>query len=259
MAFQSNQGSFPPKKKSGAAAGDDRNLVLVDGDFQGADFEDRVWLFWQRHGVKTVVSAVVVFIAIISFIVWREVESVSLSSLQAEYSAAKTVDEKLAFAKENASEALAGTAYFSVGGEFSEAGKYAEAAAAFDGAANVFSQFEEFSAMRDRARIAQAVALSRAGTPDSLANAMAVLKTLAQTPNADLLYRGQAMYELATLALVAENLAEARLWLDEMDRVLPTTNFWQAQKRALISAEPKLATPAAVPATESSPEAVPAA
>lgn len=248
MAFQSNQASFPKKKKSTASAGDDRNLVLVDDDFQDADFEDRVWLFWQRHGVKTVVAAVVVFVAIISFIVWREVENVSLSSLQAEYSAAKSVDEKLAFAKNNASEPLAGTAYFSAGVELAESGKYAEAASAYAGAAEVFSAFEEFSAMRDRARIAQAVSLSRAGTPDATAESTAVLKTLAQVQDADLLYRGQAMYELAVLALASKNLTEARLWIDEMDRVLPATNFWQMQKIGLISAEPQLATPEAVPA-----------
>ena len=48
------------------SAGDDRNLVLVDDDFQDADFEDKVWLFWRRHGKKTVAIAALVFFAIVS-------------------------------------------------------------------------------------------------------------------------------------------------------------------------------------------------
>ena len=66
------------------------------------------------------------------------------------------------------------------------------------------------------------------------------MKTLAGTPDADALYRGQAMYELASLALAAGTLDEARLWINEMDRSLDPANFWQDRKRLLISIEPRL-------------------
>lgn len=258
MAFQSKPHHFSRGKKTSAPAGDDRNLVLVDDDFQDADFEDRVWLFWQRHGVKTVVSAVAVFVAIIAFIVWREVEKNSVESIQAEYSAATTPEAKLAFAENNADEPLAGAAYFAVGGEFAEAGKYAEAASAFEGAARVFGALDGFSAMRDRAIIAQASALSHAETPESVAAANALLKKIAAAPAAEPLYRGQAMYELAASALVAGDLATARLWIDEMDRSLAPTNYWRSRKNLLISFEPNLAAPQAAPAVQAAPEAAPA-
>lgn len=239
MANQMNH-RFPQKKKTGAAAGDDRNLVLVDDDFQDADFEDRVWLFWQRHGRQTIAAAAAVFLAIIGVIVYVEVSKMRLAALQAEYSAAQTVEQKLAFARANESDPLAGTAYFAAGGEFADDGKFTEAANAFANAARVFSAKKDFSAMRDRAVVSQAASLARAGTPGAPEAADALLKKLAGTPDADPLYRGQAMYELASNALARGNTAEARLWINEMDRSLDPLNFWQIRKRGLIAIEPKL-------------------
>lgn len=234
---------FPQKKKTGAAAGDDRNLVLVDDDFQDADFEDRVWLFWQRHGKQTIAAAAAVFLAIIGVIVYVEVSKMRLAALQAEYSAAETVEQKLAFARANESDPLAGTAYFAAGGELAAAEKFAEAADAFADAARVFSGEKDFSAMRDRALVSQAASLARAGTPGAPEAADALLKKLAGTPDADPLYRGQAMYELASNALARGNADEARLWINEMDRSLDPMNFWQVRKRGLIAIEPKLLRP----------------
>lgn len=225
-------------------AGDDRNLVLVDEDFQDADFEDRVWLFWQRHGKRTIAAGVALFLAIIAAIVYVQVGKMRIAALQAEYAATETAEQKLAFAKANESEPIAGTAYFAVGTEFANGGKYAEAADAFANAARVFAGKKEFSAMQNRAEIASAAALARTGTPENLASAKESLKKLAGTPAADPLYRGQAMYELAVSAVAAGNLDEARLWLNEMDRALEPTNFWQTRKRTLIAIEPKLATAA---------------
>lgn len=244
MAKRSKQ-RFPQQKKAGAgaakAAGDDRNLVLVDEDFQDADFEDRVWLFWQRHGRKTIAGAVALFLAIIAVIVVIEVKKMQLAALQAAYTAATTSEQKLAFAAENADEPLAGTAYFVVGAEFAEAGKYAESAEVFAKAAAVFGALDGFADMRDRALVAQAAATAQAGTPESLAEAQEILKKIAQSPASDALYRGQAMYELATIALSAGDIETARLWLNEMDRALDAANVWQERKRTLILLEPALA------------------
>lgn len=254
MSNQMNN-RFSQKKKPTKAGGDDRNLVLVDDDFQDADFEDRVWLFWQRHGKQTVAAAIVVFLVIIGVIVCVEVGKMRLAAMQADYAAAGTAEEKLAFAKAHESEPLAGTAYFAVAGEFSEAEKFAEAAEAFGNAARVFDGLNDFSAMRDRALIAQAACLARTGTPTDASAAESLLKKLAESPKADPLYRGQAMYELAAAALDAGNTAETRLWLNEMDRALEPTNLWQIHKRALIEIEPKLALPDVPAAPETTPPA----
>lgn len=226
-------------------AGDDRNLVLVDEDFQDADFEDRVWLFWQRHGKRTIAAGVTLFLAIIAAIVYVQVGKMRIAALQAEYAATETAEQKLAFAQANESEPIAGTAYFAVGSEFADADKYAEAADAFAAAARVLAGKKEFNAMQNRAVVAHAAALARTGTPENISAAKDSLKKLAGTPDADTLYRGQAMYELAASAVASGNLDEARLWINEMDRALESTNFWQAHKRALIAIEPQLAATAA--------------
>lgn len=221
-------------------AGDDRNLVLVDDDFQDADFEDRVWLFWQRHGKRTVAAGIALFLAIIAAIVYVQVGKMKIAALQTEYAATENTEQKLAFAKNNETDPIAGTAYFAAASELANDGKYAEAATAFGDAARVFSA-PEFRPMRDRALIAQAASLARTGTPENLAGAKEILKKLAGTPDADSLYRGQAMYELAVSAVSENNLEEARLWINEMDRSLEPTNFWQDRKRTLLAVEPQLA------------------
>lgn len=221
-------------------AGDDRNLVLVDDDFQDADFEDRVWLFWQRHGKRTVAAGVALFLAIIAAIVYVQVGKMRVAAMEAEYAATETAEQKLAFAKAHESDPIAGTAYFAVGTEFSEAEKFAEAAEAFANAARVFSGNEEFNTMQSRANVAFAAALARTGTPENLASAKDALKKLANATAADPLYRGQAMYELAVAAVAENNFDEARLWINEMDRSLEPTNFWQERKRALLALEPQL-------------------
>lgn len=239
---------FSQKKKPTSAAGDDRNLVLVDDDFQDADFEDRVWLFWQRHGKKTVAIASAVFLSIIAAIVYVQVGKMKIVALQDEFASLTTIEQKLVFAADNESDPIAGTAYFSAAGELADEGKFAEAASAFENAARVLSANTEFKAMRDRAIIAQAASLAQTPEPENKTRSRDLLKKLASSPDTDSVYRGQAMYELAVLALADKNLDEARLWLNEMDRALAPTNFWQERKRALIAIEPQLVQTA--PATQ---------
>ncbi len=253
MAFQEKKNRRNPEKKP-HSAGDDRNLVLVDEDFQDADFEDRVWLYWQRHGKKTVAIAVLVFLAIIGTIVYVEVGKMRLAALQNEFANAQTTEQKLAFAAANTSDTIAGTAYFAAGNELFSAEKYSEAAEAYGNAARVFSREEKTASMGARAQIAQASALARA--KDGLAPALALLKTLAGTPSADPLYRGQAMYALAAEALSAGNLAEARLWLNEIERALPPQNVWRPQAQVLIEIEPKLASDVVAAGTPATQEAL---
>lgn len=241
---------FPQNKKAGSAIGDDRNLVLVDDDFQDADFEDRVWLFWQRHGKKTVAAATALFLAIIGVIVYVEVREMRVSDLQVEYATLQTPDQKLAFAKANEKDPIAGTAYYAAAQALVEEGKFAEAATAYENAARVFTQ-PEFLAMSDRAKIAQAACLARINTQEATARSQAILKRLAASPAADPLYRGQAMYELATFALSSGNIAEARLWINEMDRTLDSGNIWQERKRELLLIEPELTLPQ-IPAVQNS-------
>lgn len=226
-------------EKHNGSAGDDRNLVLVDDDFQDADFEDKVWLFWRRHGKKTVAVAALIFFAALAAIIYTQSKKIHVLSLQSDYAELTTDDERRAFARENISDPMAGTILYTLGNTLFREGKFAEAAADYNAAASVFASQKdaEYALPRDRAKLAEAVSLQKAGKP---AEASAMLTTLAGTLETDETVRGQAMYNLAVAALAENNLDTARNWIDEMDRALSAQNMWHAQKQNLLRMDPRL-------------------
>lgn len=224
------------------AAGDDRNLVLVDDDFQDADFEDKVWLFWRRHGKKTIAIAALVFFSALSVIIYTQGRKIHVESLQNEYAALATAEERRAFAVENSSDPMAGTIFYQLGNELAREGKFEAAAGEYQAAAAVYEKLQspDFALPRDRAKFSQAVALERAGQKEA---SQSLLKTLAGTLETDETVRGQAMYNLAVSALSAGDLETARNWLNEMDRALSAQNMWHTEKANLLRLEPKLVVP----------------
>ena len=122
------------KQKFKGSAGDDRNLVLVDDDFQDADFEDKVWLFWRRHGKKTVAIAALVFFAALAVIVYTQLKQMHVYALQNEYAALSTADERRAFAREHLADPMSGTIFYALGNALYGESKFAEAAADYNAA-----------------------------------------------------------------------------------------------------------------------------
>lgn len=232
------------KKNLKNVAGDDRNLVLVDDDFQEADFEDKVWLFWRRHGKKTIAVAALVFFSVLGVIIYTQSEKMHVAALKNEYATLKTADERRAFAQENLSDPIAGTIFYQLGNERFREGKFAEAAVEYHAAAAVYAGLNkpDFALPRDRAQFAEAVALEKAGQADA---SQALLKTLAGTLETDDTIRGQAMYNLAVAALAKKDFDTARNWLNEMDRALSPQNMWHGEKANLLRMEPQLAVPPA--------------
>ena len=232
------------KQKFKGSAGDDRNLVLVDDDFQDADFEDKVWLFWRRHGKKTVTIAALVFFAALAVIVYTQLKQMHVHALQNEYATLNTAAERRAFAREHLADPMSGTIFYALGNALYGESKFAEAAADYNAAASVFASLSgaEYALPRDRANFAEAVALQKAGKADE---ALALLSALAGTLETEETVRGQAMYNLAVTALAQNDLDTARNWLDEMDRALSAQNMWHAQKQNLLRLDPRLVAPAA--------------
>lgn len=238
------------KQKFKGVAGDDRNLVLVDEDFQDADFEDKVWLFWRRHGKKTIAVAALIFFTALAVIIYTQSKKMHVLSLQNDYAVLKTDDERRAFAKENSADPMAGTIFYTLGNALFRDGKFAEAAADYNAAATVFAGLTdaEYVLPRDRAKFAEAVSLQKLGKADE---ASALLTALAGTLGTDETVRGQAMYNLAVNALAKDDLEAARNWLNEMDRALSPQNMWHEQKQNLLRMDPRLVV---VPATDEVPQ-----
>ncbi len=239
-------------------AGDDRNLVLVDEDFQDADFEDKVWLFWKRHGRKTIAAAVLVFCAILGAIIYVQGKKIHEENLQEEYAQAKTLEARRAFATAHTSDPISGAVFCMLADELFRQGKFEEAAKDYEESAKVYAEFpdDDFVLARDNARKSAAIALTKAGKNTE---AKEIFKSLASTMKTESLVRGEAMYNLAVLALAENDLPTARMWLDEMDRSLPSQNFWSIEKRALLVLEPRLvAEPESAPVAKEETPASPA-
>ena len=98
------------KKKNPGIADDDRNLVLVDGDFSEADLDDRAWLLWERYKGAFLVAAIIAFVAGVGFIGWRSFNDSHRQSVGADYDLAETPELKMSFAEQNQGEPLAAVA-----------------------------------------------------------------------------------------------------------------------------------------------------
>ena len=113
-------------------AGDDRNLVVVDEDFVNADAEDRLWLFWERNQgviVKATVAVVVGILGYLAFFFWNESQREALGE---EFTACQDEAARRAFAGRHAGEPLAAVALTDVADDLKRAGKFADAAKAYD-------------------------------------------------------------------------------------------------------------------------------
>ena len=234
--FTKNEKKRAPK----GVEGDDRNVVLVDDDFQDADFEDKVWLFWKRHGKSVVAGALFVFFSVLGVIIYVQGKKMHAQALQDEFALAKTPEARLAFAESHRSDAMSGTVFYALANEAFSAGQFDVAAQRYSDASSVYGALsgEEFSLARDRAAMSAALSLSKSGKS---AEAVQGMTALAGSLTTDETIRGQAMFNLAVLALSAKELATARKWLGEMDRALSPLNIWHREKSNLLSIAPELA------------------
>jgi hypothetical protein len=225
-------------------AGDDRNLVVVDEDFVNADTEDRLWLFWERNKgviVKGTAAIVVGIIAYLAYFFWNESRREALGE---EFTACQDEAARRAFAGRHPGEALAAVALTDVADDLKKAGKFADAAKAYDEAsrlAGLAGKGPAIAALGTRARLYAALCRLEAGE----AGADKAVAAVADDVNAPETLRGFAMLTLANLAVAKGDTAEATKWLNAMDKKLRAGHVWKSDKEALVQSEPSLVAPPA--------------
>lgn len=225
-------------------AGDDRNLVVVDEDFVNADAEDRLWLFWERNKgviVKAATAVVVGILGYLAFFFWNESQREALGE---EFTACQDEAARRAFAARHPGETLAAIALTDVADDLKRAGKFADAAKAYDEAnrlSGLAGKAPAIAALGTRARLYAALCRLEAGE----AGADKAIAAVADDVNAPETLRGFAMLTLANLAVAKGDSAEAAKWLNAMDKKLRAGHVWKADKESLVQSEPSLIAPAA--------------
>ena len=141
-------------------------------------------------------------------------------------------------------EPLAAIALTDVADDLKRAGKFADAAKAFDEArrlAGLAGTAPAVNALAARARLYAALCRLEAGDAGAtkalaeVADDVAVAETL----------RGFAMLTLANVAVAKGDTAEASKWLNAMDKKLRANHVWKSDKEMLVRSEPSLIAPAA--------------
>ncbi len=248
--------TFSPKKTN-AIADDDRNLVLVDGDFSDADLDDRMWLLWERYKTVALIGAGVLFVAGIGFITWRSLRATHAETLGAEYNTATTAELKMTFAERNPGEPLAAVAALESADAAYAKADYKEAAnrygrtALFAGAAG-----PKAALVSARALIGSAVCEIRSGNAaEGVKRLLAIADTAPTEQNASL--RAHALFLLAENACGEKDFVSARKFLDRLDRETTDAIAWSlpsSPKSQLARAFPELLTAGAATSVAPSPE-----
>jgi hypothetical protein len=229
-------------------AGDDRNLVVVDEDFVNADTEDRLWLFWERNKGVIVKGTFGVVVGILAFLAYFFYAESRREALGEEFTACQDEAARRAFAARHSGEPLAAVAITDVADDLKKAGKFADAAKAYDEANRLTAlagKAPAISALGARARLYAALCRLEAGE----AGADKAIGVVADDVNAPETLRGFAMLTLANLAVAKGDTAEATKWLNAMDKKLRAGHVWKSDKEALVQSEPSLIAPTA-PATK---------
>lgn len=233
-----------PQQTPSPVAGDDRNLVVVDENYLAPTFEDRVRIFWERHG-RTVISALVLIVIFVSarflFGLYAEHRENAVRVAYAE--AGSDTAALRAFATANPAATLAGVAWVRVADEAYAAGNYSAAAEAYASAVELLKN----DPVGARARMGRAVSLLQAGD----ASAPSVFDGLANDTLLPAPLRAEAAYHLAVLSQEAGKTAEATRLL-ELAISVDTSGLWaqratRLHERLAVASD---AEPAAVAAQE---------
>jgi ATP/maltotriose-dependent transcriptional regulator MalT len=184
---------------------------------------------------------VVGILGYLAFFFWNESQREALGE---EFTACQDEAARRAFAGRHAGEPLAAVALTDVADDLKRAGKFADAAKAYDEArrlAGLAGNTPAVAALAARARLY--AALCRLETGD--AGATKALAEVADDVSAAETLRGFAMLTLANVAVAKGDTAEATKWLNAMDKKLRANHVWKADKEMLVRSEPSLIAPVA--------------
>lgn len=216
-------------KQAESAKGDDRNIVLVDEDFSEAEFEDRVWLYWERNKYFIVGTIVAAFVVVLGVQYYNYSQRQAFREMQASYLQADTLEQKESFGAAYDEKALGGLALLEAADQLVAEDKFIEAAAKYEEAAKALKD----TVFAGRARLGSGMAYVFA---DNLEAGRSILLALTGDAQVAEPIRAEAAYHLAVLDIQAEDYASA---LDLLQSI--AVRGWEQRAQNLITEVPELA------------------
>lgn len=155
-----------------------------------ADMEERFNDFWKKNGPGIFGGIAIGAVIVVGIQLFQYFGEEKEAAIREAFAATGSVEEKIAFASENADHQLGALAQLQVADTRYEEGAYAEAAAAYAEAAKVF----EDPTLATRALLGQGMSLLLSGSLDS---GRSLLEAVALDSTALDQTRGEAAYNLA--------------------------------------------------------------
>ena len=212
--------------------GDDRNIVSLDSSYEGASFEDRVFLFWNKYQNIIVGICIVAVLALIGWALIEFMQGRREAGIAAEYQEAVSTAEITAFAERNAPHPLAGAAFLEVADYHFENNDFSEAAQYYGKAGEILPPV-----VAGRAKIGQGISLAQL---DDKAAALAHMERIAADTSLFRATRAEAYYYAATLAIELGQFDDARDFIGRIPE-LDDSQMWVSRSRSLEQALPETA------------------
>jgi hypothetical protein len=226
----------PADQNPSRTAGDDRNLVTIDESYLAPSFEDRVMMFWEKHGRTVVAVIVLVVLALVARWAFLQFAEARERAVAAEYAAAQDSAALRAFAEARPGIPLAGAAFLRLADEAYAAGNFAAAQDDYAAALRALGS----APLGDRARLGFAISKLLAG---DTAGAKTALEGLANDVAASRTLRGEAAFHLAVLDRDAGRTQEAIRWTELVLSADPS-GLWAQRAMQLRMSLPEPAAPA---------------
>lgn len=220
-----------PQKPENRPPADERNIVEIDPSYEGASFEDRLFLIW--HEYKKVILGAIAAIALVlaGWGIITIVQQRQEARIATEFQEAVAMDDIKAFAEKNSPHPLAAVAYLEVADYHFANGDFEEAARYYDLAARDFGD----APPAGRAKIGQGVSMAQAGQE---AEALSHFEQVAGDPGNYSVIRAEAYYHAATLAMEAGQTDTAHDYIERVSEI-DRSQMWTSRAFGLRQALPE--------------------
>lgn len=209
---------------------DERKTVILDEDFEGLEFEDKVWLYWKRNKSFIIASIVAMFVAIFAVQSWKVLKERRAAEISDAYAAASNIQELEDFAKKYPSEKLAGVSLIDAA-DLSYSNKdYAKSRLLYKNAASSLSGDILFG----RALLGEAMSAFNAS---GAAEGKSLLKAVYENPSVQAAYRANAAYNLALAEISEGNFDAAKKILTSVSENPESSNWAQLASMKLLELE----------------------